>query len=290
MKSHPLAEVFGYPTSNFSDDAKRHRREKLCPFNNKVPQCTKDKANDPLGVCSVFAGDGDTAITCPVRFREGWDFVYRAQEFFFPDAQNWTTLGERNLRDGDGNSAGNIDFVSVAYNDDGEIYDFGVIEVQAVYISGNVRKPFEYYLKAPQQRHDMIWTETHVGVDLKSSGPKRLGPQIIQKGKIMEAWGKKMAIVLEEKILTCLPAIEMVSRREAEIAWIIYGLDYDAHTEVYRLKHSGTVYSTYKDTFNALLTSEAGDVQDFYQKLQAKLKADHRKGRCVPPVDPSIFS
>jgi hypothetical protein len=47
---HPLAEVFGFPTTDMSANANRHRTKCLCPFNNKVPNCAKDKAQDPLGV------------------------------------------------------------------------------------------------------------------------------------------------------------------------------------------------------------------------------------------------
>ncbi len=42
MPNHPLAEVFGHSTADFSVRAKRFRKNKLCPFNNKVPSCTKD--------------------------------------------------------------------------------------------------------------------------------------------------------------------------------------------------------------------------------------------------------
>jgi hypothetical protein len=66
MPKHPLSEVFGFPMNNFSPDAERYRANKLCPFNNKVPSCTKDKAENPLGVCSVFDGD-KVVVTCPVR-------------------------------------------------------------------------------------------------------------------------------------------------------------------------------------------------------------------------------
>lgn len=52
MPKHPLAEVFGFPPDNLSAEAERYRRNRLCPYNNKVPSCTKDKANDPLGVLS----------------------------------------------------------------------------------------------------------------------------------------------------------------------------------------------------------------------------------------------
>ena len=58
-KTHPLREVFGFPVDNFSPEATRHRDKKLCPFNNKVPNCTKDKANDPLGTCTIAAGQLD---------------------------------------------------------------------------------------------------------------------------------------------------------------------------------------------------------------------------------------
>jgi Restriction endonuclease NotI len=90
VPKQPLAEVFGYPITNLSPEATRHRTKRLCPFNNRVPNCTKDKANDPLGVCSVHDGDS-IAITCPVRFRENWLIADDAAEFFFPPNTNWTS-------------------------------------------------------------------------------------------------------------------------------------------------------------------------------------------------------
>ncbi len=47
-EKHPLAEVFGFPPAANGASAVRHRTKRLCPFNNKVPNCTKDKAQDPL--------------------------------------------------------------------------------------------------------------------------------------------------------------------------------------------------------------------------------------------------
>jgi hypothetical protein len=37
-----------------SEKAERYRSHRLYPFNNKAPNYTKDKAKDPLGVCSVY--------------------------------------------------------------------------------------------------------------------------------------------------------------------------------------------------------------------------------------------
>ncbi len=127
---HPLSEVFGFLVSNFGPEASRFRKCRLCPFGNKVPNCTKDKANNPLGVCSIY--DGKTVvITCPIRFREDWIIAEDAANFFFPEEARWTTLTEVRLPDKNGKSAGNIDVVLVSYNDQGHVTDFGALEVQA---------------------------------------------------------------------------------------------------------------------------------------------------------------
>jgi len=67
MNTNPLAEVFGFPTDNFSNNAERYRKNRLCPFHNKVPSCTKNSATNPLGVCSIFYINSPV-ITCPIRF------------------------------------------------------------------------------------------------------------------------------------------------------------------------------------------------------------------------------
>ena len=98
MKNQPLAEVFGFPAANGSRQAERYRTLKLCPYNNKVPNCTKDKANDPLGVCSIYH-DKEAVITCPVRFRQDWIIAEDAAGFFFEEGTSWTSLTEVRLKD-----------------------------------------------------------------------------------------------------------------------------------------------------------------------------------------------
>ena len=157
MPSHPLAEVFGYPIDNDSVEAARHRTNRLCPYNNKVPNCTKDKANDPLGVCSIYVTGGHTAIVCPVRFRERWIIAEHAASFLFPPGTNWTSLTEVRLNHAEGKPAGNIDIVLVSYDSQGTLTDFGSLEVQAVYISGNIRRPFEHYMNHVRSGGTMSW-------------------------------------------------------------------------------------------------------------------------------------
>jgi len=177
----PLGEVFGFPIENESPKAVRYRSKKLCPYNNKVPSCTKDKANNPLGVCSVWHGH-TPVITCPARFREDWLIIENAANFAFGVEATWTSLSEIKLVDKNGQSAGNIDFVLVQYNDRGQLIDFVSLEVQGVYISGNLRNPFENYIKNPTSKFEWPTGYNYPKPDYLSSSRKRLIPQMLYKG------------------------------------------------------------------------------------------------------------
>jgi hypothetical protein len=150
MPKNPLAEVFGYPVDNMSQDAVNHRQGRLCPYNNSSGlNCTKNSATDPLGVCTIFEGDR-LVVTCPIRLRQDLKIVADAANFFFP-GMRYVALTEARLKDKHGKSAGNIDVVIAALDDTDEIVDFGAVEVQAVYISGNVSKIFKEYMKSRVQ-------------------------------------------------------------------------------------------------------------------------------------------
>jgi hypothetical protein len=271
-RRHPLAEVFGFPADNASPEATRHRQHKLCPFANRVPNCTKDKANDPLGVCSIFSGD-EIVITCPVRFRQHWIIADDAAEFLFPNDATWTSLTEVRLKDRDGRSAGNIDLVLVSYDQRGKVLDFGAVEVQAVYISGNIRRPFEKYMENPAGSANLDWTEqpNYPSPDYLSSSRKRLAPQLIFKGGILHTWGKKLVVALNKGFFNTLPQFAEVEPSEAEIAWLIYDLSHDAGKNFYTLIQHRKVYTKFETALNKITVSEAGDVQEFLTLLQNKL-------------------
>jgi hypothetical protein len=272
MPKHPLAEVFGFPIDNQSAEAVRHRQHRLCPFNNKVPNCTKDKASDPLGVCSVYEG-GNTAITCPVRFREGWVIAEQAAEFFFPENVKWTSLTEVRLNDRHGRSAGNIDVVLVAYNEQGKIIDFGALEIQAVYISGNIRRPFEHFMKDMAGGARMDWTNqpNYPRPDYLSSSRKRLAPQLIFKGGILKGWGKKQAVAIHQGFYNTLPKLTEVAPEQADIAWMIYDLKRDTERDIYHLSYDRTAYTQFEAALTRITTAEAGPVNSFIEYLQEKL-------------------
>ena len=192
-----------------------------------ITKCLIARRTKPntLCVCSVVHDD-EVVITCPIRFRQSWLIADDAADFFFAPDATWTTLTEVRLKEADGGSAGNIDVVLCAYDKAGKVYDFGALEVQAVYISGNVRNPFEDYMESPARRSGMDWTTeaNYPRPDYLSSSRKRLAPQLIFKGGIINAWGKKTAVALNKGFFNTLPKLPEVRKEDADIAWLIYDL------------------------------------------------------------------
>ena len=273
MPRQPMAEVFGYPIDNTSAAAQRGRDQRLCPFHNRVAACTKDSIARPLGVCSVYDGAA-AAITCPIRFRQDWIITQDAAAFFFPVRASWTYVTEVRLYDSKGGSAGNIDIVLVDRDAHGQITDFGALEVQAVYISGNVRNPFEHYLQDPGRRFDLDWTgqKHYPRADYLSSSRKRLAPQLIYKGGILRSWGKKLAVALNSGFYAKLPTLPEVDKSQADMAWFAYDLRHDPRQNVYTLALQKTVYTQFLPALERITQTQAGSAERFVRSLEEKLR------------------
>jgi hypothetical protein len=271
--NHPLAEIFGFPVDNFSSEAIQCRNKHLCPFLG-MARCTKDKARNPLGVCSIYnKSDRGIAIICPIRFRQESVIFNNAAAFFFPKGSKWSSASEVRLNDKNGKSSGNIDIVLIAYNEEKKVIDFGALEIQAVYISGNIRKPFQVYMKDPENKYN-----TDLGIkhnfpkpDYLSSSRKRLVPQLIFKGGILKGWNKKTAVVIHRGFYNGLPLLPKTSQAEADIAWMIYDLNYLEDQKIFALTNTETIYTKLESAVEAITISDGGSVDDFINVLQRKL-------------------
>jgi len=281
---NPLGEVFGFPVLNEGSKAQRYRKHRLCPFNNKAPNCTKDKANDPLGVCSILHNN-EPVITCPVRFREDWSIIENAAEFAFGSKATWTSLSEIKLVDNNGQSAGNIDFVLVQYNEKGQLTDFASLEVQGVYISGNIRNPFEEFIAKPTV--EFLWPVgyNYPKPDYLSSSRKRLLPQMLYKGGIFQFWKKKQTVALQRSFFETLPSFPTTTKSEAEIAWFLYDLELNREINQYQLVLTNIVYTKFEPALLRLSTPEPGDISNFINILQIRLDEHLDKS---PPDAPSL--
>jgi len=285
----PLAEVFGYLITDQTDRAERYRSHSLCPFNNIIPNCTKDKAKDPLGVCSIYH-QNEPVITCPIRFREDWIIAEDAASFFFDGATRWSSLTEVRLTDSCGKSAGSIDVVLISYDDRGKILDFGALEIQAVYISGNVREPFQHYMNDQRGRASMDWSQepNYPRPDYLSSSRKRLVPQLVYKGGILHSWGKKTAVALNRSFFETLPRLTRVSKRDADIAWLVYDLrlseEKGGRLGAYSLVKVDEVFTKFEPALLSITTPSPGRLEDFIRLLQEKLDEQLE----VPPANQTI--
>ena len=271
---HPLNEVFGFRPDDMSDQARYHRDNRLCPFNNHVPQCTKDKVKNPLGVCSID-DNGVLAITCPVRFRQDWTITRDTAIELFPPETKWTALHEVDLRDRFGKAAGTADFILVSYDGNGRVLDFGALEVQAVYVSGNIREPFQSYMEHPETRCNMDWSsaEHYPRADYLSSSRKRLLPQLIYKGRILRAWGKKTVVAIHRAFHATLPAMPECEPDDAEVVWLVYDLERNPDKNSTGLVMVGEVFTRLEESIARIMSPEIGDVNGFVDILQRRLDA-----------------
>jgi Restriction endonuclease NotI len=268
----PLGEVFGFPIDNKSTRAKRYRDNKLCPYNNIVSNCTKNSIEFPLGVCSLNH-KGKQVIICPIRFREDWTIISDAANFIFDGKATWTHVGEVRLKDKHDKSAGNIDYVLVSYDAKGRVLDFGSLEVQAVYISGNLTGPFTAYLEVPSP--DFSWTQAfkYPKPDYLSSSRKRLIPQIIAKGSILKQWNKKQVVVLQSSFYNTLPALPEFDKAESDFAFFLYDLLPDKKAKALSMKLQRIVYTKFASALEQIAKFEAGSISQFTEILQKKLDA-----------------
>jgi len=282
----PLAEVFGFPIDNEGERALRYRENKLCPFNNIVSNCTKNSIEFPLGVCSLYHNDKPVVI-CPIRFREDWTIISDAAGFIFDKKDTWTHVGEVRLNDKHGKSAGNIDYVLVSYDNKGRVLNFGSLEVQSVYISGNLTGPFTAYLENPSQT--FTWTNAfkYPKPDYLSSSRKRLIPQIIAKGSILRQWNKKQAVALQTSFYNTLPALPEVDKDQSDFAFFLYDLIPDQITEKLSLKLQKVVYTSFAAALEQIAKFEAGPIGQFTELLQRKLDAK-RAGSSDIYIDENI--
>jgi hypothetical protein len=266
----PLAEVFGFAIADQSERALRYRENKLCPFNNIVSNCTKNSIEMPLGVCSLNHKN-QPVIICPVRFREDWTIMSDAAAFIFNAKSVWTHVGEVQLKDKLGKPAGNIDYVLVSYDDKGRIIDFGSLEVQAVYISGNLTGPFSAFIEEPSPNFRWEHALKYPKPDYLSSSRKRLIPQIIAKGSIINQWQKKQAIALQTSFYETLPALPEVDRSEADLAFFLYDLKPVNNGHKFELVLTGIVYTCFVIALERIAKFEAGSISGFIELLQKKL-------------------
>lgn len=173
----------------------------------------------------------------------------------------------------------------VEYNDKGELIDFASLEVQGVYISGNLRNPFESYLKKPSKDFEWPLGYNYPKPDYLSSSRKRLIPQMLYKGGVFQFWKKKQTVALQKSFFETLPSLPTTPKSRADIAWFLYDLVFDKEQKQNNLVLTETVYTEFEPALLRINSPEPGDIADFMNILQTRLDEHLDKN---PPDTPSL--
>ena len=103
--------------------------------------------------------------------------------------------------------------------------DWCALELQAVYFSGKSMAN-EFKMLSVAETEALQFPAKHRRPDWRSSGPKRLLPQLQTKVPTIRTWGKKMAVVIDEAFFGSLVGLEREKHlSNSEIAWFVVGYD-----------------------------------------------------------------
>ncbi|WP_051261521.1 NotI family restriction endonuclease [Desulfovibrio inopinatus] len=260
MPNFGMAEQYGIPCEDLSENTWRLRANKHCPF-------VDAPCNKKGGVCTI--SDGSIyAICCPRRFREDGLMFKVVSELAFAKKGDMFAIGEVAFLQPVNNSSGAVGSIDnlIVLKDEGEIEDWCGIEIQAVYFSGRSMggeiKHFEqkHELQAPASRRP----------DFRSSATKRLLPQLEIKVPTLRRWGKKMFVVVDQPFFDWMPEMEQAEHiSNADICWIVF--DLDRSVSPYKLRLSKAVMTTLEDSKEGLIAGVAPTKPSFEEKIEEKM-------------------
>lgn len=275
-----IGEWYGTPLVQLSHEERRHfaqiqllakseRPIQRCPFLSRRGSqiaCWKEG-----GVCSLrkyeLGRDGqarlgeDTALRtiCPSRLQEAGAIFEWIGDILLSDP-GAVPIGQVNLK-----GLGNIDNVLVVPHS--MPVSWCAVEIQSVYFSGKrMREEFQSILNAGDT---IPFPLEDRRPDYRSSGPKRLMPQLQMEVPTLRRWGKKTAVVVDEHFFD---AMGMTSIREVnhvsncDIAWFV--VTYDSEC---RLQSSRVCLTTLEQSVDTIVAAETTiSLREFEQRILAK--------------------
>jgi hypothetical protein len=254
-----------------------------CPFqDNRI--CTKKG-----GVCSLRkyeqVGDqpviptGPLITTCPNRFLE--------------DGRIFRWIGETILQTGEPIVLGQIGFLdrlrppeeiieedsrdfigridNVLVHPTKRPIEWCAVELQAVYFSGKSMNQ-EFTMLAARQYTEIPFPAAHRRPDWRSSGPKRLLPQLQTKVPTIRTWGKKMAVVIDEAFFGSLVGLAPERHlSNAEIVWFV--VKYALKSNRWKLTPKEVAFSQLDTSVKALTGGVPLSRERFEAQLEEKLRS-----------------
>jgi len=300
-----IGEWYGFNVTQLSADERRHfATENLLPKRERKPQPCPFQARKAGAICSKDGGvcslrlysysahpehgravgvpavgkQGDLRVTCPYRFHEALDVFKWVGETILgdPDPKLVSEVGfleaGATTDNSGGDDVGRIDMVLVSNKTvNGAPLEWAALEIQAVYFSGDAMKgEFQAYSDAT-----VDWTVFPAGrrrPDYRSSGPKRLMPQLQIKVPTLRRWGKRMAVVVDRAFFDSIGEMDKVSDiSNADIAWFIVRLEEVEGGKRTRIVHDEVRYTTLERSVEGLTGGKPVPLPVFETRITEKI-------------------
>ncbi|MXQ07881.1 hypothetical protein GQ651_08485 [Alphaproteobacteria bacterium GH1-50] len=265
----------------------QQRNERPCPFRTDMrhPTCTK-----PGGVCSlqllsddngqIRAAEGERGMLralCPYRFHQD-DTVFRHIGEHLLDDPAPKQVGEvgflestGNLDSAPGENVGRIDMILYSpASAMGAPAKWAAVEIQAVYFSGREMGLEFRHLDKTAGRLSMAQAKRRP--DYRSSGPKRLMPQLQIKVPTLRRWGKKMGIVVDIPFFMSMGNMRTVENvSNADIVWYLVDFRSVPGEDIRRLEVVREVYTTLEDSIEGLTGGVPVSLDEFEKRIASKI-------------------
>lgn len=265
----------------------QHLGEKPCPFrtDTRHPTCTK-----PGGVCSLrlYTDDdgpfrpvegerGMIRALCPYRFHQN-DVAFRHIGNRLLGDPTPTQVGEvgflestGNLDSAPGEDVGRIDMILVAEETlaDGDL-KWCAVEVQAVYFSGR-EMAIEFRDIIDRAGAPAMPVEGR-RPDYRSSGPKRLMPQLQIKVPTLRRWGKKMALLVDKAFFMSMGEMRRVEHlSNCDVVWFLADFVREPGEAIYRLEIVDEFGTTLESAIEGLTGGDAVSLEEFEARIRGKI-------------------
>ena len=271
-----------------------------CPF-KPLLNGEKQFCNKKGGVCSlkmyesteggasvpVSGKDGALRILCPSRFLEaqlietwiGQKLLETAEplsvgEVGFLRAESYAQVTEGTDPEADEpENVGRIDSVLMHPNLDR--FEWCAVELQAVYFSGS-EMGSELKLAGTWEGDGPPFPVKNRRPDYRSSGPKRLMPQLQIKVPTLRRWGKKMAVVVDESFFGALGTMDHLKEpSNADIAWFVVRLTEAG--KVAKLELAEVRFTTLERAVEGLTAGRPVSLPEFERRIKQKLQERQKK-------------
>jgi hypothetical protein len=164
---------------------------------------------------------------------------------------------------------GRIDLVFVHPDD---MNKWCAVEMQAVYFSGGEMSQDVTAIKA--------WSGNGIPMpagirrpDFRSSGPKRLMPQLMIKVPTLRRWGKKMVVVVDKAFFGAMDVMVRADHvSNCDIVWVVVRYDEVPGSATATLAIHETFFTTLEEAIIGLTAGSPTTLPEFETKLQEKIK------------------